>query len=74
MSLSHCLVLGSNRENVEIVTYVLGGAITHEDSLGNKDRIDGGNVQVTSGGAGICHFEFNAEPVPTRLFQLWIEL
>jgi len=60
-------------ENVEIVTYVREGAITHEDSLGNIGRIGAGDVQVMSAAAGIQHSEFNAESVPTRLFQIWID-
>jgi redox-sensitive bicupin YhaK (pirin superfamily) len=47
--------------NVEIVTYVLEGAITHEDSLGNKGRIAAGEVQAMSAGTGVRHSEFNAE-------------
>ncbi|WP_458094314.1 pirin family protein [Roseomonas sp. WA12] len=58
--------------NVEIVTYVREGAITHEDSLGNKGRIGAGDVQVMSAGRGIRHAEYNAEGVPTRLFQIWL--
>ena len=59
--------------NVEIVTYVREGAITHEDSLGNKGRTAAGDVQVMSAGTGIRHSEFNAEPTATRLFQIWLE-
>ncbi|MES2149319.1 MAG: pirin family protein [Pseudomonadota bacterium] len=57
--------------NVEIVTYVRTGAITHEDSLGNRGRTVAGDVQVISAGTGIRHSEFNAEPIATRLFQIW---
>jgi len=60
-------------KNVEIVTYVRDGAITHEDSLGNKGRTAAGDVQVMSAGTGIRHSEFNAETTPTRLFQIWLE-
>lgn len=59
--------------NVEIVTYVREGAITHEDSLGNKGRTAAGDVQVMSAGSGIRHSEFNAELTTTRLFQIWLE-
>ncbi|WP_262299755.1 pirin family protein [Microvirga sesbaniae] len=62
-----------SHENVEIVTNVLEGAITHQDNLGNKARLEAGSVQVMSAGAEIHHSEFNAEPVPARLFQIWIE-
>jgi quercetin 2,3-dioxygenase len=59
--------------SVEIVTYVREGAITHEDSLGNKGRTAAGDVQVMSAGTGILHSEFNAESTTTRLFQIWLE-
>jgi redox-sensitive bicupin YhaK (pirin superfamily) len=58
--------------NMEIVTYVREGAITHEDSLGNKGRTGAGDVQVMSAGTGIRHAEYNLEDQPTRLFQIWI--
>jgi redox-sensitive bicupin YhaK (pirin superfamily) len=59
--------------NMEIVTYVRDGAITHEDSLGNRGRTEAGDVQVMSAGSGIRHAEYNREPETTRLFQIWIE-
>ena len=49
------------------------GAITHEDSLGHKGRTEAGDVQVMSAGSGIRHAEYNREPVPTTIFQIWIE-
>lgn len=58
--------------DMEIVTYVRSGAITHEDSLGNKGRTEAGDVQVMSAGTGIVHSEANAEDEPTTLFQIWI--
>jgi redox-sensitive bicupin YhaK (pirin superfamily) len=58
--------------NLEIITYVRAGAVTHEDSLGNKGRTEAGDVQVMSAGRGIRHAEYNAESVPTRLFQIWL--
>jgi redox-sensitive bicupin YhaK (pirin superfamily) len=58
--------------DVEIVTYVRDGAITHEDSLGNKGRTEAGSVQVMSAGRGIRHSEFNAEDEQTRIFQIWL--
>jgi redox-sensitive bicupin YhaK (pirin superfamily) len=60
-------------EDVEIVTYVREGVITHEDSLGNRGRTHAGDVQVMSAGAGIEHSERNDEPVVTRIFQIWIK-
>jgi redox-sensitive bicupin YhaK (pirin superfamily) len=59
--------------NMEIITYVRDGAITHEDSLGNKGRTEAGDVQVMSAGSGIRHAEYNREPETTRIFQIWIE-
>ncbi|MBB3226736.1 hypothetical protein FHW69_001326 [Luteibacter sp. Sphag1AF] len=58
--------------DMEIITYVREGAITHEDSLGNKGRTEAGDVQVMSAGTGIRHAEYNAEPGETRIFQIWI--
>ncbi|MFN3511692.1 MAG: pirin family protein [Phenylobacterium sp.] len=58
--------------NMEIVTYVRTGAITHQDSLGNQGRTGAGDVQVMSAGSGIRHAEFNLETEPTTLFQIWI--
>jgi len=59
--------------DMEIITYVRKGAITHEDSLGNKGRTEAGDVQVMSAGTGITHAEYNLENEPTQLFQIWIE-
>ncbi len=59
--------------DMEIVTYVRQGAITHKDSLGNEGRTAAGDVQVMSAGSGIRHAEYNLEPGATRLFQIWIE-
>lgn len=59
-------------ENMEIITYVREGAITHQDSLGNKGRTVAGDVQVMSAGTGIRHSEYNLEDVTTRIFQIWI--
>jgi hypothetical protein len=58
--------------NMEIITYVREGAVTHRDSLGNEGRTEAGDVQVMSAGAGIRHAEYNLEQEPTRLFQIWI--
>ena len=58
--------------DMEIITYVREGAITHQDSLGNKGRTEAGDVQVMSAGTGIRHSEYNLEPGITRIFQLWI--
>jgi quercetin 2,3-dioxygenase len=58
--------------DMEIITYVRTGAISHQDSLGNKGRTEAGDVQVMSAGTGIRHAEYNADDVPTTLFQIWI--
>lgn len=58
--------------DMEIITYVREGAITHEDSLGNKGRTPAGDVQVMSAGTGIQHSEYNLESGITRIFQIWI--
>jgi quercetin 2,3-dioxygenase len=59
--------------DMEIITYVRDGAITHEDNLGNKGRTVAGDVQVMSAGTGIAHAEYNKEDVTTRIFQIWIQ-
>jgi redox-sensitive bicupin YhaK (pirin superfamily) len=59
--------------DMEIITYVRTGAITHEDSMGNKGRTGAGDVQVMSAGTGVRHSEFNLEDETTTLFQIWIE-
>ncbi|GMM94470.1 pirin family protein [Qipengyuania sp. MTN3-11] len=58
--------------DMEIVTFVRTGAITHKDSLGNEGRTAAGDVQVMSAGTGITHAEFNLEDEATTLFQIWI--
>lgn len=59
--------------DMEIVTYVRTGAITHQDSMGNKGRTAAGDVQVMSAGSGVRHSEYNLEDEATTLFQIWIE-
>ncbi|NOG72974.1 pirin family protein [Roseicella sp. DB1501] len=58
--------------DMEIVTYVRDGAITHRDSLGNEGRTEAGDVQIMSAGTGVVHSEYNLEPETTRIFQIWI--
>ena len=60
-------------KNMEIITYVREGAITHRDSNGNVGRTEAGDVQVMSAGTGIFHSEFNLESEDTNIFQIWIE-
>lgn len=59
--------------DMEIITYVRRGAISHQDSVGNEGRTEAGDVQVMSAGTGIVHSEYNLEQVPTQIFQIWIE-
>jgi redox-sensitive bicupin YhaK (pirin superfamily) len=59
--------------DMEIITYVRDGAITHQDSLGNTGRTEAGDVQVMSAGSGVRHSEYNRETQTTRIFQIWIE-
>ncbi len=58
--------------NMEIITYVREGAITHEDNQGNRGRTEAGDVQVMSAGSGIAHAEYNREDATTKIFQIWI--
>ena len=58
--------------DMEIITYVREGAITHKDSMGNTGRTEAGDVQIMSAGTGVVHSEYNLEPVTTTLFQIWI--
>lgn len=60
--------------NMEIISYVLNGALTHEDSLGNLSTIHAHEVQVMSSGQGVTHSEFNASKTePVEFAQIWIE-
>jgi redox-sensitive bicupin YhaK (pirin superfamily) len=59
--------------DMEIITYVRSGAITHQDSMGNKGRTGAGDVQVMSAGTGVRHAEYNLEDEATTLFQIWVE-
>lgn len=58
--------------DMEIITYVRTGAITHTDSMGNEGRTGAGDVQVMSAGTGVVHSEYNLEDEETRLYQIWI--
>ncbi|HEX8443165.1 MAG TPA: pirin family protein [Allosphingosinicella sp.] len=59
-------------DNMEIITYVRKGAITHQDSMGNQGRTEAGDVQVMSAGTGVRHAEYNQEDEQTTLFQIWV--
>lgn len=58
--------------DMEIITYVRAGAITHQDSMGNKGRTEAGDVQVMSAGSGVTHAEYNLEDEATTIYQIWI--
>lgn len=58
--------------DMEIITYVRTGAITHQDSMGNQGRTAAGDVQVMSAGTGVRHSEYNLEDETTTLFQIWV--
>lgn len=58
--------------DMEIITYVRSGAITHQDSMGNKGRTVAGDVQVMSAGSGVTHAEYNLEDEATTIYQIWI--
>ena len=61
-------------QDMEIITYVLDGAIAHKDSMGNGSTILPGNVQYMSAGTGVRHSEFNPDTAhSTRLLQIWIQ-
>src|SRR5579863_5072437 len=60
-------------ENIEIVSYLREGTVTHRDDKGNVGKTQAGDVQVMSAGTGIRHSERNEEEVPIRLFQIWFK-
>lgn len=58
--------------DMEIITYVRKGAISHRDNQGNEGRTQAGDVQVMSAGSGIMHSEYNLEDEDAQIFQIWI--
>jgi redox-sensitive bicupin YhaK (pirin superfamily) len=60
-------------QNVEIVSYIREGTVTHRDDQGNLGKTHAGDVQVMTAGTGIRHSEQNDEDVPIRLFQIWLK-
>lgn len=61
-----------SHDNMEIITYVRKGAITHKDDMGNEGRTVAGDVQVMSAGTGVVHSEYNLEDEDTTLYQIWM--
>lgn len=59
--------------DMEIITIVTNGTLTHEDSMGNHGIIPAGDVQIMSAGTGVVHSERNESDEPLTLFQIWIE-
>ena len=60
-------------DNMEIVTYVISGELTHKDSLGNLGTIRPGEIQRMTAGSGIVHAEYNASPdEEVHLLQMWV--
>lgn len=59
-------------QEMEIITVVLEGEMTHEDSMGNKAIIKQGDVQRMSAGTGLTHSEFNRAQGPVHFYQIWI--
>ncbi len=59
-------------EEMEIITIVLDGEMTHQDSMGNKAAIKAGDVQRMSAGTGLTHSEFNLADEPVHFYQIWV--
>ena len=60
-------------KNMEIISYIRSGAITHRDSVGNQGVTKAGEIQVMSAGTGIVHSEYNLSREPLTLYQIWIQ-
>lgn len=59
-------------DNMEILTYVLRGAVSHRDSMGNEQKVPAGEFQLMSAGTGVTHSEYNRESEPLELLQIWL--
>lgn len=60
-------------KDMEILTYVLEGAVEHQDSMGNKEQVPAGEFQIMSAGTGVRHSEYNPSKTDRlRLYQIWI--
>lgn len=62
-----------SHRNMEIISFIKSGAISHQDSSGNQGVVNAGEVQVMSAGSGIEHSEYNHSKDPLTLYQIWIE-
>ncbi len=62
-----------SHSNMEIITIVMEGVVSHEDSMGNKYKVPTGDIQVMSAGTGVVHSEINNGDERLALFQIWIE-
>lgn len=58
--------------DMEIISYVVNGSLTHQDSMGNKHTITRGQVQYMSAGTGVFHSEHNMDDEELRMLQIWI--
>jgi hypothetical protein len=59
--------------NMEIITIMLEGELTHTDSMGHSEKLVSGEIQVMSAGSGITHSEYNNSSSPVHLLQIWIQ-
>lgn len=60
-------------KDMEILSYVLEGAIEHQDSMGNKEHVPAGDFQIMSAGTGVRHSEYNpSNSEPLHFYQIWI--
>lgn len=60
-------------DNMEIITIILDGELSHQDSMGTKETLKPGDIQIMSAGSGVTHSEINDSDSPTSLLQIWLE-
>ena len=58
--------------DMEIISYVIEGKLTHKDSMGNESTLERGEVQYMSAGTGVTHSEYNKHAEDTRILQIWV--